>query len=501
MLAKTAIQLIVITSIFIVSQFGMLYIFPILPDITHDFFPELSESELGYRQGYLAGIYFLGTFSGSWIWGRLSDWIGRKRAVMLTTFMYSITIGLFGLSTSYTMALILRFLWGLFNGTDAIVKTFIAEVCENRQDLARGMSLLGLSDGLGRMIGPTLSAWLSRPATKFKFLDRSFLRRFPYFLPSAVCVCLGVVAIIISSVFLKESIKKGDRDTKYSPLEMREEGSDETDEFLTRKDFKTSNNNSHKYLKNTLKLFSHRVILSAIFNYNYYAFVMIQFDELIPLMLVTPPRNGGFCMNEDSLGFITFCTSLIQIPFALLIGPLIIGYLGIRKCLRIFLIPTAILIFLLPLWSRVSLVKQAFSTYVPVSTAVNGSMHTNSQMSCHGVSLDIADIPLRIWVIFFSLQLPISILRVLLFACYAMGVANSSKRKQRATVNGIAQSGASLVRFFGPIFGANVYAWSISSGFKWPMDASFIWTIASINIILLIFTSLLYPSKIEQPED
>ena len=58
------IQLAAVTSVFFVSQLGMLYVFPILPDITQDFFPELSESELGFRQGYLAGVYFLGTFCG-----------------------------------------------------------------------------------------------------------------------------------------------------------------------------------------------------------------------------------------------------------------------------------------------------------------------------------------------------------------------------------------------------------------------------------------------------
>ena len=105
------IQLAAVTSVFFVSQLGMLYVFPILPDITQDFFPELSESELGFRQGYLAGVYFLGTFCGSLFWGKLSDRIGRKPALILCTALYSVAIGLFGLSTSYTMAIVMRFLW------------------------------------------------------------------------------------------------------------------------------------------------------------------------------------------------------------------------------------------------------------------------------------------------------------------------------------------------------------------------------------------------------
>ena len=483
-------QLAAVISIFLVSQFGMLYVFPILPDITHDFFPELSESELGFRQGYLAGVYFLGTFCGSLFWGKLSDRIGRKPALILCTALYSGTIGLFGLSTSYTMAIMMRFLWGMFNGTDAIVKIIISEVCENKKDFARGMSLLGLSDGLGRMLGPTLSAWLSRPATKVKFLDRSFFRRFPYFLPSAVCMFLATIAIAVCYFVMNETVKGKEKESECSILET---GGDSDDEIESR----PRNRNSSsccEYIKDMIKPFTQGITLTAVLNYNYYAFVTIQFDELVPLMLVTPPKNGGFCMDEDSLGFVTFTCSLTQIPFALFVAPLIISRLGLRRCLRIFLIPIAVLLFFLPLWSRVGFVEKYFLHLNPLSNA-------SSLASCNEVSLGITDIPLTVWVPFFSVYMPITLLRILLFAAYTMGVSNSSKRHQRATVISAAQSGSSLVRVIGPIISANIYAWSIATGLKWPIDASFIWTLASIQMISLIGTSFLYPSEIEQAQE
>ena len=499
MRAETAIQLSGVSLAFLVAQFGILYIFPILPDITHDFFPELKESELGFRQGYLAGIYFLGNFCGSLFWGKVSDRIGRKRALMCTTCLFSILITVFGLSTSYAMALITRFLWGILNGTDPIVKTYIAEICEDKKDLARGISFIGLTDGVGRLIGPTISAWLSKPATKFSFLNNSLLRRFPYLLPSLVCTSLGCVSVATSYLVLKETVGRN----------LGREGEGEYEKLNQTVPKETQRSSAYssirKFIKVTSHLFTRRIILAAIFNYNYYAFVIIQFDELIPLMLVTPPKYGGFCMNENSLGFVTFCTSLLQIPWSLLIVPMVITRFGIRRCFRFGLIVTAILVFCLPLWTRNSFVEQSFSNYNWNYTSHNSSLLNASDSSaiesCGRESLGIADIAPAIWLILFSIQIPISLLRILLFAGYTIGVANCSIREHRATVNGVAQSGASIMRLIGPIVGANVYAWSISIELKWPIDATLIWSLASIQLILLSLTSFLYPPQIEHPQD
>ena len=231
---------------------------------------------------------------------------------------------------------------------------------------------------------------------------------------------------------------------------------------------------------------------------------MIQFDELIPLMLVTPPKNGGFCMNENSLGFVTFCTSILQMPISLLVIPLIISFYGIRKSIKFGLLLIAILVFCLPFWTRNNFVEDAFSIYSSPPLALNGSMlDANKSVieSCGRAGLGITDISPGIWLIFFSVQIPISLLRIFLLTGYTIGVSNCARREHRATVNGISQSGAALVRLIGAIVGANLYAWSISTGLRWPIDATLVWSLASLQLILLSVTSLIYPPEIEQPQD
>ena len=336
-----------------VSKFGTLYVFPILPSITQDFFPLLSEAKLGYKQGYLAGIYFLGNFFGNLFWGRMADRFGRKKAMMASTFLYSLSVVMFGLSLSFPMALMMRFLWGFFNGLDTIIKTFIAELCVTRDEVARGLALHGMADGIGRMIGPTISAWLSRPADKFPPLDNFLFRRFPYFLPSLVCYILAILTILVSHVFIRETI--------------------------TRKQDLTPEVNNNKQTNNHIcKLLSQRLIITAILNYNLFAFINIEFEELIPLMLVTAPGYGGFCMNENCLGLISLSTSAMMFPWSLLVIPVLVANLGVKWCIRALMVVYTTIVFLVPLWTNNNFVRNSFALILSSSLPSNTTHNNNN---------------------------------------------------------------------------------------------------------------------------
>ena len=44
---------------------GSLVIFPFLPFMISDFFPELDRTEIGKKAGFLGSAYFIGSFAGS----------------------------------------------------------------------------------------------------------------------------------------------------------------------------------------------------------------------------------------------------------------------------------------------------------------------------------------------------------------------------------------------------------------------------------------------------
>ena len=138
-------------------------IFPFLPFMVSDFFPELEKDELGKntvtapsnvlshthtphthtthththththtstgkKAGYIGSAYFLGNFLGSLFWGWASDFTGRRPVMLLGLCGPIIFELMFGLSQNFGWAVATRFMWGMLNGNVGIGKTYIAEV-------------------------------------------------------------------------------------------------------------------------------------------------------------------------------------------------------------------------------------------------------------------------------------------------------------------------------------------------------------------------------------
>lgn len=64
------------------NTFSMVVVFPFLPFMTHDFFPNLHNRELGYMTGYLGSAFSVGSFCAAYIWGSLADKYGRKPVLL-----------------------------------------------------------------------------------------------------------------------------------------------------------------------------------------------------------------------------------------------------------------------------------------------------------------------------------------------------------------------------------------------------------------------------------
>ena len=147
-------------------------------------------------------------------------------------------------------------------------------------------------------------------------------------LPSLVCYTLAVMTILVSHVFIQETLT---RKQDMTPAEV---------------------NNNKQTNKPLYKLLSQRLVATAILNYNLFAFINIEFEELIPLMLVTGPAYGGFCMNENSLGLISLSTSSLMIPWSLLVLPILLAKLGVKWCIRALMVVYTTVIFIVQTYTE-----------------------------------------------------------------------------------------------------------------------------------------------------
>ncbi len=130
---------------------GFGIILPILPFIVQSF----GGGEM--TGGLLFGIYAgMAALSGP-LWGRLSDRIGRKRALMMTLVGAGISYVVLGLAHSLLMVFIARALSGAMAGNVGVVMAAMADLTPN-EGRTKAMSMIGVSFGLGFAAGPGLAA-------------------------------------------------------------------------------------------------------------------------------------------------------------------------------------------------------------------------------------------------------------------------------------------------------------------------------------------------------
>ena len=150
----------------------------------------------GIQVGAVVGIYSIMQFFFAPVWGRLSDRIGR-RPVLLISLCASFTgYLLFAFAQSLTLLLISRIVAGIGGANIGTAQAYIADstTSENR---AKGMGLIGAAFGLGFILGPPLSGFLSAIGVHRGYHGN--------LLPGIVAASLSLTALVIALCVLVES--------------------------------------------------------------------------------------------------------------------------------------------------------------------------------------------------------------------------------------------------------------------------------------------------------
>jgi len=293
--------LLVLFLVTMIDLIGFGIVIPFLTYLVEDLTPEHQVPNIGLWVGLLMTSYSAAQFLFSPIWGSLSDRIGRRPVLMVGLVGNTVFFTMFGLANTLGLALLARFLAGVFNGNLAVARAYIGDV-SNSQQLATRMGIIGAAFGLGFTFGPFIGGELSNPAARWDLFQNTIFDSHPYLLPCAVASILSLFSLAIAYRLLPESL----------PPESRAKS--EPQPWSTR---------MSQITKNTVSVLKAHNISLVIWVSMLFTFGFTIMHAVFILYTEMNPENGGLSFSEADNGRIFAMIGITGIlTQGLLIGPL-----------------------------------------------------------------------------------------------------------------------------------------------------------------------------------
>ncbi|XP_047161107.1 protein ZINC INDUCED FACILITATOR-LIKE 1-like isoform X1 [Vigna umbellata] len=410
-------KLFVVWMLVLCASLPLSSVFPFVYFMVRDFNIAKTEADISSYAGYLGSVYMLGRCLTALFWGTITDRIGRKPVIIISIISVVIFNTLFALSTSFWMALIVRFLLGSLNCLIGPVKAYTTELLREEHQ-AFGLSTVSSAWGVGLIIGPALGGYLSQPAEKYPqiFPKDSFWDKFPYFLP---CIVISAFAFVVAigCIWIPETLHKHNcSDESIDDAKALENGS--------------SGGGIEKIQKNE-NLFLNWPLMSSIIPYCIFSLVEVAYLEVFSLWAVSPQRLGGLNFTTDDVGNVLSISGLSLIIYQIGIYPLVEKAAG------------------------------------PISVARVSSILTIPLLQSYPFIALLSGLALYVVLSIFSILR--SILSVTITTGLMLLQNRAVEQHQRGAANGMVMTGMSLFNAIGPAAGGTILTWS-----QKRMNASFL---------------------------
>ena len=146
-----------------------------------------------FMGGILASIYSILQFITSPYWGKLSDKIGRRPVLLITSLGLAFSYLVWFFSTSFTLFMASRVLSGLFAGNMGVASAGMADM-SSKENRTREMGMVGAAFGVGFIIGPAIGGL----AAGLDF--SSMFPGSPIFHPYSFCALLSFLLSLASAL-------------------------------------------------------------------------------------------------------------------------------------------------------------------------------------------------------------------------------------------------------------------------------------------------------------
>lgn len=153
--------------------------------------------------GVLSALYSFIQFLAAPYWGRLSDRIGRRPVLLLTSGGLAASYVLWFFSQSFTMFVLSRVLGGLMSGNMGVASAAMADITA-AEDCTKAMGMVGAAFGMGFIVGPVIGGLSAIPAESLMHLLPEVLH--PFSAPALVAFLLSAGSAVLNLLWFQETL-------------------------------------------------------------------------------------------------------------------------------------------------------------------------------------------------------------------------------------------------------------------------------------------------------
>mmetsp|Transcript_27328 Transcript_27328/g.74767 ORF Transcript_27328/g.74767 Transcript_27328/m.74767 type:complete len:770 (-) Transcript_27328:1000-3309(-) len=295
----------------------------------------ITVDNVGIYAGLLGAIFTLGRFIGFFPWKIVRNRLGGKRAMIISLFLSGLSSIWVGLATTFSGALLARFVQGISNCISGCVKRAAINaqynrmkqeaITSKRSDESSGQSMETAREGnpqalvlsvmwWGAATGPIIGGLLSDPLfLRYLFgvdsaSDLEWYNSSPYLLSNTFTAVLCWLSMICTAIFVEGSPQTAEAWGKQSPVS----GSTEEQRPLLTPASSSISTTTPSLWNTFLKLWK----INNAFRYHLLAYWSLSFvvgcyDEALPLFLITSKESSGLGLSEGQVGAVLSAAGFI----------------------------------------------------------------------------------------------------------------------------------------------------------------------------------------------
>ncbi len=158
--------------------------------------------------GILGSLYSLLQFIASPLWGGLSDKVGRRPILLLSTTAMALSYALWIFANSFTLLLIARFLGGIMGGNISVATAVAADVTDEKSR-SKGMAVIGVAFALGFILGPAIGGITSLVRLDLLFPNLILYGLNPFSATALSGTLLSLLSLYILRTKFQETLLRG----------------------------------------------------------------------------------------------------------------------------------------------------------------------------------------------------------------------------------------------------------------------------------------------------